>query len=248
MEDITDVKAFLLQIISERDQLRLELIHAKVVIKEFENQNIQLQHLLSNANAQVQVFMPKVIQVAPSKAFIGTWQCVSKESPALAPIERAWKNGRIQQALSQMPAMLNRDELGERHCINARLLYSAILQTGNKFRLALSNAEEALEMAYAVQSREQDSSGCEQTVLRSLIMKAQFHRGLCYYFQEEYANSRWCFILASNFDEHSVMAKQCRLKAEGLLEKLPAEDTRRSVSADFKFFCAPKMDGFVRSG
>lgn len=225
-----EMKASLLQIIDERNQLRAELMHAKSAIIELENQNLECDRLLSTALSQLQACKPKpTMTVTPKTSWIGTWQC-SSDYPQLAPIEKDWANGWLQKALTQIPAILDRD-LGPHHAVNSRLLYSALLQsTGANLQQALANAEEAVTMAVDLG-------------LRELAAKGQFHRALCYYHLGEFANSSWCFVLASPIDETT---KECRRKAEENLGELPEDHPQRFVSANFKFYCDSKVDDFVR--
>lgn len=225
-----EMKASLLQIINERNQLKVELIHANSAIIELENQNQEYDRLLSNALSQLQACKPKpIVTVSPKTSWIGTWQC-SSDYPQLAPIEKSWANGWLQKALAQMPAVLDQD-LGAHHTINSRLLYSALLQsTGANLRQALANAEEAVAMAVDLG-------------LQELAAKGQFHRALCYHYLGEFANARWCFVLASSVDETT---KDFRQLAQENLRKLPKGHSQRSVSADFKFYCNSKADDFVR--
>ena len=225
-----EMKASLQQIISERDQLRVELMHAKSAIIELENQNLEYDRLLSETLSELQVRKPKLtVTVAPTASWIGTWQC-SSEYPLLAPIEKAWANGWLQKALSQIPAMMDREDLGPHHVIQSRLLYSAILQsTGTNLQQALASAEEAVTMAVDLG-------------LQELAAKGQFHRALCYHYLGEFANARWCFVLAS-----SALTKDFRKKAEGILRELPEGHSQRSVSPGFKFYCDSKIDEFVRN-
>ncbi len=224
-----EMNASLLQIINERNQLRVELMHAKSAIVELENQNLEYDHLLSNALSELQACKPKpTATVTPKTSWIGTWQC-SSDYPQLAPIEKDWANGWLQKALAQMPAMLEQD-LGPHHAINSRLLYSALLQsTGTNLRQALANAEEAVTNAVDLG-------------LQELAAKGQLHRALCYHYLGEFANARWCFVLASSVDEST---KDFRQKTEENLRELPKGHSQRSVSADFKFYCNSKADKFV---
>lgn len=224
------MREHLLQIINERDQLRVELRHAKSAIIELEGQTLEYDRLLSNALSQLQACQSKPIPtVAPKPSWIGTWQC-SLHTPRLALIETAWANGWLQKALSQMPAMVDRNDLGPHHFINSRLLYSALLQsTGGDLRQALANAEEAITMAVDLG-------------LQDLAAKGQFQRGLCYHYLGHFANARWCFVLASPIDENT---KDCRQEAEDNLQELPEGHPQRSVSADFKFYCDVKIDDFI---
>lgn len=225
-----EMRASLLQVINERNKLRVELMHAKSAIIELENQNLEYGRLFSSAISQLQACKPKpTVAVTPKTSWIGTWQC-SSDYPQLAPIEKAWGNGWLQKALAQMPDMLDREDLGPHHLINSRLLYSALLQSTN-LQQALYHAEEAVTMAMDLG-------------LQELAAKGQFHRALCYHYLGDFANARWCFVLASSIDETT---KECRQKAEENLRGLPEGHPQRSVSAKFKFYCNSKVEDFVRS-
>ena len=229
---ITDAytKASLLQIINERDQLRVELMHAKSAIIELENQNLEYDRLLSNAVSQFQACKPKpIVTFKPKTSWIGTWEC-SPDYPQLAPIEKAWANGFLQKALAQMPAIIEREDLGPHHLVNSRLLYSALLQsTSANLQQALAYAEEAITMAVDLG-------------LQELAAKGQFQRALIYYYLGDFANSRWAFVLSS-IDR---MAKDFRQKVEEHLGELPEGHPQRTISPDFKFYCDSKVDHFVR--
>ena len=172
-----EMRASLLQIIHERDQLRVEqIMHAKSAIIELENQNQEYGRLLSSANLQLHACKPKsTVAITPNTSWIGTWQC-SSDYPQLAPIKKAWGNGWLQKALAQMPAMLDREDLGPHHLVNSRLLYSALLQSTD-LQQALYNAEEAVTLAMDLG-------------LQELAAKGHFHRALCYHYLGEFANAR----------------------------------------------------------
>lgn len=226
----TRMKACLLQIINERDQLKVELMHAKSAIIELENQNLEYDHLLSNAISQLQACKQNTAVTSnPKISWIGTWQC-SSDYPQLAPIEKAWANGFLQKALAQMPALIDREDLGPHHLVNSRLLYSALLQsTGANLQQALANAEEAVTIAVNLG-------------LQEMAAKGHFYRALCYHHLGEFANARWAFALSS-IDE---ITKDFRQKAIEHLRELPEGDPQRTVSPDFRFFCDSNVDKFVR--
>ena len=225
-----EMKANLLHIINERNQLRVELMHAKSAIIELENQNLEYDRLLSSALSQQEACQQNSSPaVVPKTRWIGTWQC-SSDYPQLAPIEDAWERGWLQKALTQMPAILDRHDLGPHHAINSRLLYSALLQTGANLQQALIYAEEAVTMAVDLG-------------LQELAAKGQLQRALCYLYLEDFANARWCFVLALSTGES---AKEFRRKVEEKLRELPEGHSQRSVSPDFKFYCDSKVDRFIR--
>ncbi|MCJ1277549.1 hypothetical protein MMC21_005362 [Puttea exsequens] len=239
---INDTKAQLLQIIKERDDLRVmcsylkdELAHAKIAIVELDNQSIELERLLKIAHSQLFANDSSRYSISMSEAqWIGTWKrSPSFMYPALAVVEDIWYVGSAQQALNQMPALLDRSDFGHRHRINARLLYSAIIQsTGGNLHAALAFAEEALRMA-------------SEPRLHELAGKAQFQRGMCYYYMGEYARAKWAFVLASKLEGYAHILKDVRQRVDKYLEEFPDGDQRRSISSDFKIFCHSENDKFI---
>ena len=218
----------------ERDEIRIELLYAKTAVVGLENQNLELDRMLKIAHSQLSEHVPKRSSTPEPKTCVGSWLSSPEEYPGLRAAENMWRNGHLQQALSQMPTIIERKDFGVRHQINARLLLSAIIQSSSHdFQVALQWAEEALRMA----SQEQQ--------LLDLAGKAQFHRGICYYYLGEYANAKWCLSLASHLEDHEQWVLDFQQKVERYLEDLPERDAKRSVSAGFKFFCHPKLDNFV---
>ncbi|KAK0512163.1 hypothetical protein JMJ35_005291 [Cladonia borealis] len=220
----------------ERDEIRIELLHAKAAVVELEKQNLELDRMLKIAHSQLSEHVRKCSSTPAPKNPIGSWLSSPDDYPGLCSAEDMWRNGHLQQALSQMPALIERKDFGVRHQINARLLLSAMIQSSSHdFQLALKWAEEALRMA------------SEEQQLLDLAGKAQFHRGLCYYYLGEYANASWCLSLASHLEGHEQWVLDFQQKVEQYLKALPERDAKRSVSAGFKFFCHPKLDNFVYS-
>lgn len=230
-----DIKGQVVQIIKERDELRTELAHAKTTIVELENQNIELDRLLSNAHTELYANdSTRSSDPVPKASWIGTWKRSSPvDYPALVPVEMAWSNGNLQHALNLMPTMLERTDFGHHHRINARLLYSALIQSsGRNFQIALKYAEEALQIASELR-------------LHELASKAQFHRGICYLYLCEYSNAFWSLTLASHLDDHAKTIVESKQKAQKFLMEMPKEDPRRSITSDFRFFCHSECDKFI---
>ena len=127
-------KTQLLQIVKERDELRTELARAKTVIIELENQNIELDRMLTSAHAHLYANgSARSSDPIPKVSWIGTWKRSDPLMyPALVPVETAWCNGYLQHALNMMPTLLERSDFGHLHRINARLLYSALIQSSGK--------------------------------------------------------------------------------------------------------------------
>ena len=147
--DNEQAKASLQQIIRERDHFRNELFIARQAITEMEYHFFECDRLLANAHRKLH--LQGVDQVSPLSvpmAWIGTWRTSPKEYPALVCAEDAWQQGRLQKALSMMPGLLQREDLGHRHCVNVRLLYSNLIRSGGAdLMVALRYAEEALQLA-----------------------------------------------------------------------------------------------------
>ena len=240
---VEEIKSDLCKIIRERDELRnerdeirKELLYAKTAVVELENQNLELDRMLKIAQTQLSEHVPKRSSIPAPKVSIGTWLSSPDEYPGLWPVENMWRNGHLQQALSQMPTLIEREDFGVCHQINARLLLSSMIQSSShNYQDALRWAEEALRMA----SQEQQ--------LLDLAGKAQFHRGICYYYLGEYANAKWCLTLVSYLEDHEQWVLDFQDKIEQYLKDLPEGDSKRSVSVGFKFFCHPKLDNFVYS-
>ena len=71
--DNAEMKDNLIQIIKERDQLRVDLMHAKSAIIELEEQTLEYDRLLSNTLSQLQACKSKPTPtVAPKPSWIGT--------------------------------------------------------------------------------------------------------------------------------------------------------------------------------
>lgn len=236
-----EIRSTLLRTIREKDlvqsdlaQARAELKLAKACIIELENQNIEFDRLLTNVHAAIQVIDKKPL-VAPSKTtWIGNWLSSPMEYPAFVQIEDLWQKGYLQQALSRMPSLLQRNDFGNCHRANARLLYSALIQnSGSNIKTALLYAEEGLQIA-------------AEARLHELTSKAQFQRGLCYLYLCEYAHARWCFVLASHLDGHAQMIDEFKHKAECSMKSFPEGHPARNVSPDFNYFCNFAMDQFVQ--
>lgn len=225
------VKAACQQVIDERDYWRKEASILKQAITELQFEKLELERLVDNAHRQIKIDNPKRLQeYSIQSTWIGTWKCSPQEYPALVCVEDAWRNGHLQQALNQMPTMLERKDFGHHHQVNARLLYCALISTsGVNLMLGLHYAEEALQLATRYH-------------LQELAGKAQFHRGLCYLFLNEPANASQCFWLASHVDGHTETIKECKIRADKQVDDLPEDHPMKSITSDFKYFPDCKTD------
>lgn len=91
------------------------------------------------------------------------------------------------------------------------------MRSNSQLLEALTHAEEALTMA-------------TKANLHGLVGKAQFHRGMCFLYQNCHANARWCFVLAGHTEGHSEIVEIHRHIAEENLEKLPVGHPGRDIS------------------
>ena len=227
-----ELREKLLGIIKERDQLREHLELANVALCELENQNIILDKRLTNVYEIQRNSRTKRTLRVLERSFIGPWECSPSDFPALLPVEELFRNGKRQQALNCMPALLMDNSLNDRTRVNAKLLYTALIQsTGRDIRKALGLAEDALTWAYELQ-------------LQDLAGKANYWRGLCHLCLEEWPNARWCFVLSSHLHGHTEQIEACRTIVERELLLLP--EGERTVSADFKYFCSIGKEDFIR--
>ena len=231
-----DLRKKLVGIIKERDELREEMKLAKLAICELESQNIQLDQMLTDLRSIPQFQNLTPIIKPPSRSFIGPWECSPEEYPILQPVEHLFRNGHRQQALNCLSSVMLRKDLDSSALINAKLLCAALLQsTGSEsaIKRALAYAEESLSLCYKVR-------------LHELAGKANYWRGLCYMCLEQWANARWCFILASNLHGHNDLIKHGRKVVEKELALVPEE--KRTTTADFKLFCSMQVEDFIPRG
>ena len=209
-------------LIADRDHHRTALRYAQSTISELETQNRELELLLANAQAYFQrgskVPKPKVPQ---NTSWIGgTWLSCPTATPVLTPVEQAWQKGQIQKALALLTLILLQDDLTHRHRVDAELLLAAITRSSGDVSQARVHAEKALVIA-------------RENQLYDLVGKAQFHRGLSYLYEDEYANARWCFVLASFTPGHKDQVEVNRDLAESSLINMPHDHPGRALTLRF---------------
>ena len=231
MPGIQQVTAACRKLVEERDYWRKEASILNQANMELQFENLELDRLLTNAHRQIYADSPERLSgYSIAKSWIGTWESSPEEYPALICVEDAWRNGRLQAALNQIPPMLERKDFGHHHQVNVRLLYCAMISSsGANLLVALHYAEEALQLA-------------TKHRLHELAGKAQFHRGLCYLYLDEPAKASWCFLLASHLEGHAETIKECQIRAERHAEALPVGDPKKAITSDFKCFGQPKPD------
>ena len=188
-------------------------------ILELETHNRELDILLSKTQAALRsALQVRGPQIPLKTSWIGgTWLSCPTATPLLTPVESAWQQGQAQKALASLTQILHQQDVTHSQRINAELLFSAILRSSGDVRQALSHTETSLSLA-------------KETQQYDLVGKAQFHRGLCYLYENRYADARWCFVLASHTPGHQeLVAINLEMTEQRLLE-LPSDDPRRSLS------------------
>ncbi len=206
-----EIHCHLTNIISDRDSLQTQLNYTKSTVRELHAENQELHRLLKAAQDALRScddkkptqIHPRNLDLSHDANWIGgTWLACAKETPMLAGAEEAWQGGKPQQALALLTSIIHEEGLKPSHRVNAGLLYSAILRSNNDLQGALHRAEESLSIAM-------------RTEKYQLIGKAQFHRGLCSLYLNQFAKARWSFVLGSHTEGHaaiiqdySEMAKQ----------------------------------------
>ena len=202
-------------IIEERDTLRVELTAFRQINKELAAQISAYSHLLKKAEAILQgdtTLKTTIIgftkfensqSAAPiTTAWIrGTWLTESNQEPFLGQAELFFERTLFKAAMISLRRLLERTDIPITVRIDAELLMSAILRTTDDLPPGLAHAEDALRMAYGAQD------------IR-LMGKAHFHRGICLYKMEAFAEASMSFTLALNTAHHEEEALAWKDMAE----------------------------------
>ena len=120
----------------------------------------------------------------------GNWLIIPANNYLLGPTEAAWKQGKTQEALNLLTAVLKRDDLDPAEEIEVNLLLAAIIRSSGHPKRALEFVEKALRLS--------DEFG-----LVEVVGKIQYHRGLCFLYLSNYTDASWCFVLASSTEGHA---------------------------------------------
>ncbi|KAL8769939.1 MAG: hypothetical protein Q9209_004186 [Squamulea sp. 1 TL-2023] len=115
----------------------------------------------------------------------GSWLAPSED--ILAPAEKLWQDGNANGALKNIESVLLNHDLTIEEDVNANLMVSTIKRVSGDIAQASKCAEDALVIARQVGDY-------------ILASKAQFHRGMCFFGQHQYAQAHFCFAFASYLD------------------------------------------------
>ncbi|KAL9633954.1 MAG: hypothetical protein Q9204_003192 [Flavoplaca sp. TL-2023a] len=152
--------------------------------------------------------------VKPSTWIGGSWLAPSAD--ILVPAEKLWQAGNAEGALKLLESVLARHDLTVEDDFHANLLVSAIQRALGDLGQASKCAEDALVIA-----RNADDY--------MLASKAQFYRGLCFLSQQQYAQARFCFALASHLDGYQEQIEVNSLHVEDICRHLPLHHPGRRL-------------------
>ncbi|KAI4277583.1 MAG: hypothetical protein LQ337_001656 [Flavoplaca oasis] len=152
--------------------------------------------------------------VKPSTWIGGSWLAPSAD--ILVPAEKLWQAGNAEGALKLVESVLPRHDLTVEDDFHANLLVSAIQRALGDLGQASKCAEDALVIA-----RNADDY--------MLASKAQFYRGLCFLSQQQYAQARFCFALASHLDGYQEQIEVNSLDVEDICRHLPLHHPGRRL-------------------
>lgn len=208
---VQSLQTIVSNLIAERNQVQEELKYVRLACVELHSQNEQLQQLLCEAHdALPPTENPSHDQNLTSSTWVGgTWLTPSIKIPALVPVQDAWLGGKTQQALALLTEILVQKDLAPYERIEAGLLLSAIMRSSGDLARALTHTEICLRIA-------------EKYELPESVGKSQFHRGLCYFYQDRYADARWCFVLASHTKGHQDLIAINMQMVEEKMKSLPS--------------------------
>ena len=220
------------QLIKERDRLLNSLAYATSTIQTLSSQNKELVRLLTSAQTVLLAQQRKASSSTtpnkekPARAsskttwISGTYISHPEDAALLEPIEKAWANGKAQDALVLLTERLSSKSLPDIDAIKLEVLFSSVLRSSGQVEEALRHADMALQKARQAQSHE-------------LSGRAQFHRGLCCFYLDRYADAAWCFALASSTEDYAEIVEVHRDMAEKKRAALPEGHEGRVVSEGF---------------
>ncbi|KAA6409509.1 MAG: hypothetical protein FRX48_07063 [Lasallia pustulata] len=220
------------ELIKERDKLLNSLAYAASTIQTLSSQNKELVRLLTSAQTALLAqqrkasssTMPNKKKPARASSKIawisGNYVSHPEDAALLEPIEKAWANGKAQDALVVLAERFSSKSLPDIDAAKLELLFSSVLRSSGQVVEALRHADMALQNARRAQSHE-------------LSGRAQFHRGLCCFYLDRYADAAWCFALASSTEDYAEIIEVHRDMAEKKRAALPEGHEGRVVSEGF---------------
>ncbi|KAL9601046.1 MAG: hypothetical protein Q9219_002755 [cf. Caloplaca sp. 3 TL-2023] len=220
----SDLLETIRHLLDDRDGLSRRLKLAERTIQELNQQaryaNKLVRHTQSaNISAQGSESVERNSREGKPSTWIGgSWLAPSEE--ILAPAEEMWQDGNAQQALILVEPLLRRHDLTVSEDINTHLFISAILRASGDAAQASKYAEDALVIA----------NHADAYLLAS---KAEFHRGLSYLKQNQFAQAHWCLTLASHLEGHQDQVEANRVFAEEKYRNSVLEDPGRRLDLHY---------------
>ncbi|KAI9851836.1 MAG: hypothetical protein M1838_002552 [Thelocarpon superellum] len=229
-EDISKINLGISKLIQERDELRVELTYAKLVVADLRSQRARYVDLLQSLSITLQLHL-KSIPWSPSTARFSLlsptpvwirdiWLVTSDNHSCLGHAEHEWTHSNNQRAIALISKQLLNDNLPNQVRINAHLLMCVILRDCNQTNAALAHGGEALRLA--------TKYGYFQ-----LQGKAQMYRGICYFSIERYPEAIWLLTLGGGTKPFGDKIKAWRTEAEQKLASLPKDHPHKYMAPDF---------------
>ncbi|KAF2240141.1 hypothetical protein EV356DRAFT_11999 [Viridothelium virens] len=135
------------------------------------------------------------------------WLSTTKIRQELGSVEELWLKQHYETALKELERLLMREDLAPDTRINAKLLKSCILRDNDQAPRALTQANEALDIAK------------RYGMLYDLRGKARFHLGMCQFEAGHFREAHWSFSLSSFTKGHANEIQVWKMYAEQELQK-----------------------------
>lgn len=219
-------------LLGEREKLINSLAYAESTVESLSSQNKELSRLLTssqavlltqqtNATPSATLSQKKRSRASSNTTWIGgNYVSHPEDAALLGPAEEAWASGKFQDALGKLAERFRTEPLSDLDAIKVELLTSSVLRSAGQVVRGLRHADMALQRARSAQSHE-------------LAGRAQFHRGLCCFYLDRYADAAWCFALASSTEGYEEITEVHRDMAEKKRMALPEGHEAKFVTEGF---------------
>ncbi|KAL9089409.1 MAG: hypothetical protein Q9165_005730 [Trypethelium subeluteriae] len=197
-------------------------------LDELEGQRNQLYRLLArtqmalastgklepDSSSIVSVLCGDVAESAPGDIWLPKgWLSTMRIRQDLGSIEELWSKQHHEHALKELEKLLMREDIAPDARINAKLLKSCILRDNNQAQRALTQANEALDIAK------------RYDMLYDLRGKARFHVGMCQFEAGRFSEALWSFSLSSFTKGHANEVEVWKMYAEQEVQKQQQQDS-----------------------
>ncbi|KAH0547635.1 hypothetical protein FGG08_000124 [Glutinoglossum americanum] len=206
------------KILKERDELRIETTYQGQIVGQLGRQLDYYESLLISTQCELKAYRPHGLKnkEADDGVWIGTWLSTKKGKFALGPAETAWSKREHQRAIAILDAIILGGGENNDIKIRARLLKAVVGRDCGLKKEALVESEDALQMAIEKQ-------------LYDLAGMAQFHRGVCFFHMEKFAEASFCFSLAAHTRNYCDQVSVWKQMAEEMRLLYPSGDLKRRL-------------------